>query len=47
MEAGNPAAAAREFQEAMKVNNQQPFDFESKPIAQRYLELIKAAGGAK
>ena len=31
----------------MDINNKQPFDFESKAIAVRYLNLIKAAGGAR
>jgi tetratricopeptide (TPR) repeat protein len=47
LEAGDTSKAARQFEEATKVNNQQAFDFESKPIGDRYLELIKAAGGAK
>ena len=47
VEAGNTADAARLFREAMDINNKQPFDFESKAIAVRYLNLIKAAGGAR
>ncbi|HMC88960.1 MAG TPA: hypothetical protein VKI17_05410 [Gemmataceae bacterium] len=47
MEAGNVAAAARHCEEALNLNNGQPFDFDSKMIAVHYLKQIRDAGGAK
>lgn len=47
MEAGNVAAAARHCEEALNLNNGQPFDFDSKMIAVHYLKQIRNAGGAK
>ena len=47
LEAGDTALAARSCEEALNMNNGQPFDFESKMIAVNYLRLLRQAGAAK
>jgi hypothetical protein len=43
LEEGDPAAAARFFQQALDMNNGQPWEFESRGIAVHYLKHIRAA----
>ncbi len=47
LEQGDNAVAAKYFQEALDLGEREKFQFESRPIAVRYLQLIKEAGGAQ
>ena len=47
LEAGDTGLAARSCEEALSMNNGQPFEFESKMIATNYLRLLKQAGAVK
>ena len=47
LEEGENAVAAKYFQSAVDASNPKAFAFESRPIADRYLQLIKEAGGVK
>jgi hypothetical protein len=46
LEAGENAVAAKQFQAALDIAHRKRLPFESQPIAERYLQLIKASGGA-
>ncbi|HLJ93014.1 MAG TPA: hypothetical protein VKU02_07465 [Gemmataceae bacterium] len=46
VEEGDNAVAAKFFQEALGTGEREQFRFESRPIAVRYLQLIREAGGA-
>lgn len=46
LEQGDNAVAAKYFREALNMGESEQFHFESRPIAVRYLQLIKDAGGA-
>jgi hypothetical protein len=41
LEAGENAAAAKQFQAALDIGRRRKLDFESRPIAERYLRLIQ------
>jgi hypothetical protein len=43
LEEGDPATAARYFQQALEMNNKESWNFESRGIAAHYLQHIKAA----
>ncbi len=45
LEEGDNPTAAKYFQQALDMSDQARFDFESRVLAVRYLQLIKAAGG--
>jgi hypothetical protein len=45
LDEGDTATAVKSFRRARNAGGQEGIEFESKPIAVRYLELIKQAGG--
>jgi tetratricopeptide (TPR) repeat protein len=45
LDEGDTATAVKSFRRALNAGGQEGIEFESKPIAVRYLELIKQAGG--
>jgi hypothetical protein len=47
LEEGDNAVAAKYFQAALDAGKLEAFAFESRPIAERYLQLIREAGGIR